>query len=193
MAARKRTAAVREGTRANDASTSDSESSGSFPRRGARSRVLSPTARRRQLPEKPSAFAYSATTARRRAAAAVRKALVDAYIKCLLTLNLCLLYPIAANVKLHRIGVAANARPNRIGVAANVRPNRIGVAANARPHRIGLVANVRPNRIGLVWKAPDYLQKATYRINVYINVDRNDALYCPNMALCVRLFKSRKE
>lgn len=171
MAARKRTAAVREGTRANDASTSDSESSGSFPRRGARSRVLSPTARRRQLPEKPSAFAYSATTARRRAAAAVRKALVDAYIKCLLTLNLCLLYPIAANVKLHRIGVAAN----------------------ARPHRIGLAANVRPNRIGLVWKAPDYLQKATYRINLYINVDRNDALYCPNMALCVRLFKSRKE
>ena len=171
MAARKRTAAVREGTRANDASTSDSESSGSFPRRGARSRVLSPTARRRQLPEKPSAFAYSATTARRRAAAAVRKALVDAYIKCLLTLNLCLLYPIAANVKLHRIGVAAN----------------------ARPHRIGLAANVRPNRIGLVWKAPDYLQKATYRINLCINVDRNDALYCPNMALCVRLFKSRKE
>ena len=160
MAARKRTAAVREGTRANDASTSDSESSGSFPRRGARSRVLSPTARRRQLPEKPSAFAYSATTARRRAAAAVRKALVDAYIKCLLTLNLCLLYPIAANVKLHRIGVAANASPNRIG---------------------------------LVWKAPDYLQKATYRINLCINVDRNDALYCPNMALCVRLFKSRKE
>ena len=171
MAARKRTAAVREGTRANDASTSDSESSGSFPRRGARSRVLSPTARRRQLPEKPSAFAYSATTARRRAAAAVRKALVDAYIKCLLTLNLCLLYPIAANVKLHRIGVAANASPRRIGLAANV----------------------RPNRIGLVWKAPDYLQKATYRINLCINVDRNDALYCPNMALCVRLFKSRKE
>lgn len=182
MAARKRTAAVREGTRANDASTSDSESSGSFPRRGARSRVLSPTARRRQLPEKPSAFAYSATTARRRAAAAVRKALVDAYIKCLLTLNLCLLYPIAANVKLHRIGVAANARPHRVGLPAN-----------ASPRRIGLAANVRPNRIGLVWKAPDYLQKATYRINLCINVDRNDALYCPNMALCVRLFKSRKE
>ena len=163
MAARRRAAAAREGAHANDASTSDSESSGSFPRRGARSRALSPTIRRR-------------------AASAIRKALVDAYIKCLLTLNLCLLYPIAEKVKLHRIGLAAN-----------VRPNRIGVAANARPHRIGLAANVGPNRIGMVWKAPDYLQKATYRINLCINVDRNDALYCPNMALCVRLFKSRKE
>lgn len=152
MAARRRAAAAREGAHANDASTSDSESSGSFPRRGARSRALSPTICRR-------------------AASAIRKALVDAYIKCLLTLNLCLLYPIAEKVKLHRIGLAAN-----------VRPNRIGVAANARPHRIGMV-----------WKAPDYLQKATYRINLCINVDRNDALYCPNMALCVRLFKSRKE
>lgn len=141
-----------------------------------------PSAGGQQLSEKPSAFAYSVTTVCRQAASAIRKALVDAYIKCLLTLNLCLLYPIAEKVKLHRIGLAANARSNRIGVAAN-----------ARPRRIGLAANVRPNRIGLVWKAPDYLQKATYRINLCINVDRNDALYCPNMALCVRLFKSRKE
>ncbi len=98
--------------------------------------------------------------ARRRAAAAVRKALVDACIKCLLTLDLCLLYPIAEKVKLHRIGLAANARPNRIGVAANV-----------GPRRIGLPANVGPNRIGKVWKALDYLQKATYRINLCTNVD----------------------
>ena len=185
MAARRRAAAAREGAH-------------------ARGRYRRPSAGGRQLSEKPSAFAYSATTVRRRAASAIRKALVDAYIKCLLTLNLCLLYPIAEKVKLHRIGLAANVRPNRIGVAANVGPNRIGVAANARPHRVGLAANARPhriglaanvgpNRIGLVWKAPDYLQKATYRINLCINVDRNDALYCPNMALCVRLFKSRKE
>lgn len=137
----------------------------------ARGRYRRPPAGGRQLSEKPSAFAYSVTTVRRRAASAIRKALVDAYIKCLLTLNLCLLYPIAEKVKLHRIGLAANASPRRIGLAANA----------------------RPNRIGLVWKAPDYLQKATYRINLCINVDRNDALYCPNMALCVRLFKSRKE
>lgn len=147
-----------------------------------RGRYRRPSAGGRQLSEKPSAFAYSATTVRRRAASAIRKALVDAYIKCLLTLNLCLLYPIAEKIKLHRIGVAANARPHRVGLPAN-----------ASPRRIGLAANVRPNRIGLVWKAPDYLQKATYRINLCINVDRNDALYCPNMALCVRLFKSRKE
>ena len=152
MAARRRAAAAREGAH-------------------ARGRYRRLPAGGRQLSEKPSAFAYSATTVRRRAASAIRKALVDAYIKCLLTLNLCLLYPIAEKIKLHRIGVAANASPRRIGLAANV----------------------RPNRIGLVWKAPDYLKKATYRINLCINVDRNDALYCPNMALCVRLFKSRKE
>lgn len=141
MAARRRAAAAREGAHANDASTSNSESSGSFPRRGARSMALSPTIRRR-------------------AASAIRKALVDACIKCLLTLDLCLLYPIAEKVKLHGIGLAANARPNRIGVAANV-----------GPRRIGLPANVGPNRIGKVWKVLDYLQKATYRINLCTNVD----------------------
>lgn len=152
MAARRRAAAAREGAHANDASTSDSESSGSFPRRGARSRALSPTICRR-------------------AAAAVRKALVDACIKCLLTLNLCLLYPIAANVKLHRIGMAANVGPHRVSFAANVRPSRNDLAANAKSRRIGLAANVRPHRIGMVWKTPEYLQKSTYHINLCINVD----------------------
>ena len=137
----------------------------------ARWRYRRPSAGGRQLSEKPSAFAYSATTVRRRAASAIRKALVDACIKCLLTLSLCLLYPIAEKVKLHRIGLAANARPNRIGVAANVGPRRIGLPANVGPNRIGLAANVGPNRIGKVWKALDYLQKATYRINLCTNVD----------------------
>ena len=144
------------------------------PRRGTRSRALSPTTRSR-------------------AAAVVRKALVDACIKCLLTLNLCLLCPIAENVKLHQVGLAANVGPRRIGLAANVgphrigldtsvRPRRIGLATNVMPHRIGLAANVMPPRIGLaanvmpprislVWKTPDNLQKATYHINLCINVD----------------------
>lgn len=126
----------------------------------ARGRYRRPPAGGRQLSEKPSAFAYSVTTVRRRAASAIRKALVDAYIKCLLTLNLCLLYPIAEKVKLHRIGLATNARPNRIGMAATARSRRTGLAASARPHRIGMV-----------WKAPDYLQKATYQIDLCINVD----------------------
>lgn len=163
--------AVMLSTEEHDAEHGCPQADGSCPRRDARSRALSPTARRRQLPEKPSAFAYSATTARRRAAAAVRKALVDACIKCLLTLNLCLLYPIAANVKLHRIGMAANVGPHRVSFAANVRPSRNDLAANAKSRRIGLAANVRPHRIGMVWKTPEYLQKSTYHINLCINVD----------------------
>lgn len=148
----------------------------------ARGRYRRPSAGGRQLSEKPSTFAYSVTTVRRRAAAAVRKALVGACIKCLLMLNLCLLHPIAEKVKLHRIGAAANARPNRIGVAANVgphrvgfaasvRPNRVGLPANASPHRVSFAASVRSNRIGLVWKTPDYLKKATYHVNLCTNVD----------------------
>ena len=100
------------------------------PRRGTRSRALSPTARSR-------------------AAAVVRKTLVDACIKCLLTLNLCLLFPIAENVKLHRVGLAANVELHRVGLAANVELRRIGLAANVGPRRIGLTANVGPHRIGL--------------------------------------------
>lgn len=151
MAARKRTAAVREGTRARGRYRR-LPAGGSCPRRGARSRALSPTIRRR-------------------AASAIRKALVDAYIKCLLTLNLCLLYPIAEKVKLHRIGLAANVGPHRVSFAANVRPSRNDLAANAKSRRIGLAANVRPHRIGMVWKTPEYLQKSTYHINLCINVD----------------------
>ena len=91
------------------------QAGGGCPRRGTRSRALSPTIRRR-------------------AASAIRKALVDAYIKCLLTLNLCLLYPIAEKVKLHRIGLVANVELRRIGLAANVGPRRIGLATNIMPH-----------------------------------------------------------
>lgn len=128
-------------TEEHDAEHGRPQAGGGCLRRGIRSRALSPTARSR-------------------AAAVVRKAPVDACIKCLLTLNLCLLFPIAENVKLHRVGLAAN----------------------VKLRRIGLPANVTPPRIGSVWKTPDNLQKATYHINLCINVDREDALYCPNMA-----------